>query len=450
MKKLLLLLSFFCGFPLYAINHDGCQYEDDICACSKDNRYGYCGVGYIKSGLYCHCDYAWDLNKHSDGCKTFNQPCTCPKTGQHGNCGLGDDKNGLYCLCDDFEKPINGTSVAKVAQLPVTNFQKVLNYFAPYAQIIALNFAATLIHEIGHNLVNLAVNKQWSKIWIGEHGGTLIFFDKDPRLLKDQEWESYLKGRDLRDARIIIPNNSQEKWKLHLVNDDKLFNNDWISVYLPSEGLDFMAFIRSKGLGNKYLDATLNLMGPAFGALFSWLMLQSVHQPNLKFAAKNKLFTNLVTNIFCRGTDGESALKSLNVPTNWMDSAGQQEVTLAESTSFITNIEHVFDIAMFSKTFQAKNEQQRMIALMSQAMFKVLIPLTLHYIKQGATYLIDDYDAFLKNTEDLAYHLNYRKLSSVFNFLRNFLVITVPVILMYEIIKYNAAHAIAQRLTRYF
>lgn len=337
----------------------------------------------------------------------------------------------------------NGVTIHNVVESG--NFQKIANYFTPYLEVLALNFAVTLVHEIGHNIVYVAGTKEWSKIWIGEHGAAQFSFDQDPRL-DIEKWNSYLKGRD---PVLEVPGNNQGKWILHLVNDDKLFNNDWISIYKPNANLGFAGNMRSRSISSKYLEATLSLMGPAFGALFSWFMLQNVHQPHLEFTAKQQLFILPILNLFPRGADGENALKALNVQTDWMK-AVEQELPHAESAFNLVNFEQVVDVAMFSKAFQAKNEQQRMIALMGQSAFKVMVPVMIHYIREHINNLIHDTDVFVKDIEDQAYYLNYRKSSSVLNFLRNFVVITLPVLLMYEIIEFDVRKPISQRIAQYF
>lgn len=334
-----------------------------------------------------------------------------------------------------------------------TNFQKIIHYFKPYLSVLALNFALTLIHEIGHNVVNLAVHKQWSKIWIG---GNNLYEDTvfNPQKITDEFRTLLIKKVDQNNY-LLLKTDDNERC-LRKFKEDPLVSNALLRLYLPnSEDLQFTALISTKPINNAYLNAAYFLGGPVLGALFSWLSFQFVQQNILKFSATHMMFTNSITNMLANdaessGTDGYHALKALGAPTDWMTTVEKKENVLMASALELTNLEHLVDIAMFGKAFQAKNEQQRMIALMGQMFFKVMVPFATYLVKTASHDLINNVHEFIKKSEDEALRIGAYKAAWFGYGLRISLTVLMPIFFAHALIKQNADTPFASYLTQYF
>lgn len=333
-----------------------------------------------------------------------------------------------------------------------TNFKKIIDYFTPYLSVLAINFASTLIHEIGHNVVNLAVNKQWSKIWIGDE----YLYEEtvfNPKKITD-EFRSLIIKKINQNNYLLLKTNDNEMCLIKF-KADPLVSNAWLQLYLPeSDNLQFKGLILPKPIKNVYLNAVHYLSGPALGALFSWLSFKFARQNILKFSAICIMFTNIINNMLTKSgsseTDGYNALKALGVPTNWMIQFAGNDHLLSLSVLELANIEHVLDIAMFSKTFEAKNEQQRIIALMGQMFFKVMIPFALHYVKKASHDLINTAHEFIKESEDEALRMDAYKAAWFGYCLRFSLTVLMPIFFMHAVILQNADTPFAQHVTKYF
>lgn len=289
------------------------------------------------------------------------------------------------------------------------NHQRLIAYFTPYLDVLALRFFSTVAHELGHAVSYWAIAKKWPNIVVGNN-------EDKKRLVFDAQ-----------------------KFKLFLPNADTMYFCGSID--------------QSQTIINPYLDVFNSLMGPIFGALFSYGMLQYVQQSLVRYAAHAELFEELLHGLITKGdtsdeSDGYLALKALQLPTSWMQDFERNELDIADSIFDFLNLPQLIDLLMFCKLFQARSDNERIIMLGGQMFFMVMIPYVINSIKELYQKSVD----FARENIDQAEKIVQKSdnFTLFFAFSRFWLLTVMPVLFMHQLIKLNARLPVKDYMTDYF